>query len=251
MIQDPTDIEQDPDMATIRAGSHSRLSDFEACPRRAELKYIKRIPEPPRPLPPGKTEHANDRGTRVHKSAEQYVGGGVELIQELHHFAPEMAQLRELAKLGNVSMEGEWAFNRAWEAVAWMSHDAWVRVKTDVTVFMTQKHAVVIDYKTGKRWSNEVKHAEQMNLYQLSAFLRYPKLETVTVELWYTDQNELHPTKFRRDQGLKYLAGFEARLVKLTTATEFPPKPNKFTCKWCPYKPTEQGGTGHCPDGVS
>jgi hypothetical protein len=42
--------------------SFSRLQNFEKCKYLAKLMYIDRIPEPERPLPPGKTEHANDRG---------------------------------------------------------------------------------------------------------------------------------------------------------------------------------------------
>ena len=40
----------------IRSWSFSRLSDFEACPLKAKLKIIDKIPEPERELPPGKTE---------------------------------------------------------------------------------------------------------------------------------------------------------------------------------------------------
>ena len=57
----------------IKAWSYSRLVDFEQCKLRAKLKYIDRIPEPARPLPPGKTEHANDRGTRIHDAGERFV----------------------------------------------------------------------------------------------------------------------------------------------------------------------------------
>ena len=39
------------------------------------LKHDQGIPEPQRPLPPGKTEHADDRGTRIHQSVEDYVAG--------------------------------------------------------------------------------------------------------------------------------------------------------------------------------
>ena len=56
----------------IKAWSYSRLADFEQCKLRAKLKYIDRIPEPARPLPPGKTEHANDRGTRIHDAGERF-----------------------------------------------------------------------------------------------------------------------------------------------------------------------------------
>ena len=48
---------------TISSWSFSKLGDFESCRLKAKLKHLDNIPEPERPLPPGKTEHANDRGT--------------------------------------------------------------------------------------------------------------------------------------------------------------------------------------------
>jgi RecB family exonuclease len=242
--------DQDSSMQTIKSGSHSRLVTFEQCKYRAKLAYIDRIPEPARPLRPGQTEHANDRGTRVHEAAEKFVEGGVELIQELKFFEPELIQLREMRSEGKVTTEGEWAYNRKWAPVAWRSYDAWMRIKCDTVAFMSPKYAVVIDYKTGKRYGNEFKHAEQMQLYQLGAFIRYPKLEKITVELWYTDQNEIARTEYRRDQGLRFVAGVEKRMDAMTSETDFMPNPNAYNCRWCPYKPEERGGTGHCSVGV-
>jgi hypothetical protein len=241
----------DHDPMKIKAGSHSRLTTFELCNFRAKLAYIDRIPEPDRPLKPGQTEHANDRGTRIHLAAEKFVQGGVELVDELKTFEPELLHLRDLNKKGQVSMEGEWAFDQKWSPVAWMSSDVWMRIKCDVTAFLDVENAVVIDYKSGKRWGNEVKHAEQMQLYQLGSFLRYPKLKTVTVELWYTDQNELHDMTYRREQGLRFAAGFEKRMKRMTDETEFKPNPNVHSCRFCPYRPSlYPTGDGPCKVGV-
>jgi RecB family exonuclease len=229
----------------IPTWSFSRIQDFEQCKRRAKLKYLDKIPEPERPLPPGKTEHANDRGTRIHDAGERFARGGIELIPELQKFKPEFERLKALYATGNVSLEGEWAMDRSWEPVAWASSDAWLRLKLDALVFLSPTEAVAIDYKTGKRYGNEVKHNEQLQLYQLVTFLRYPKLETIHVELWYLDVDELVTVTYTRNQGLRFRRSFENRGNAMTTCTEFPPNPNIFSCKWCPYK-----GTEHCDKGV-
>ena len=229
----------------IPTWSFSRLGDFEQCKYRAKLKYLDKIPEPERPLPPGKTEHANDRGTRIHDAAERYVRGGIELIPELHGFRPEFEKLKADFAAGKVSLEGEWGMNRQWEPVAWGSSDVWFRLKLDALVFLSKTEAVVIDYKTGRRYGNEVKHAEQTQLYQLVTFLRYPKLETIHTELWYPDVDELHSATYKRPQGLRFRRGFDVRGNALTTCTEFPANPNIFSCRWCPYKDTE-----HCTKGI-
>lgn len=234
----------------LKSWSHSRIVIFEQCKHRAKLQYIDRIPEPERPLPPGKTEHANDRGTRLHTAAEMFVKGGTELLPELNKFKPEFERLRALHTEGKVSLEGEWAFTRDWKPTAYMSSDVWARIKLDACVFMSPRRAVVIDYKSGKRFGNEVKHGEQMQLYQLGTFLRYPKIEEIEVELWYLDLDELHSMKYTRDQGMSFLQTFTNRGERITTAEDFPPNPNMFSCKWCPYKPVERGGTGHCSVGV-
>jgi len=231
----------------IKAWSHSRVVVFEQCKRHAKLKFVDRVPEPPRPLPPGKSEHANDRGTRIHEAAELFVKDNVELALELHSFSNEFFELRRLFREGKVSLEGEWAVDKDWKSVNWKSSDVWARIKLDALVHISDTHAVVIDYKTGKRWGNEIKHAEQMQLYQLASFLRYPKLQNIDVELWYTDLDELVKMSFTRAQGLRFMTGFTKRGEAMTSATEFPPNPNIFSCRYCPYGPA---GTGHCEVGA-
>lgn len=275
----------------ITSWSHSRLVQFESCPRRAYLLYDARIPEPDRPLPPGKTEHANDRGTRVHEACERFVRGEGELpVEAAAHFTHEFNALRELFQEGRVSLEGEWAMNQAWEPVSWNGEweefeptpeevaaaeplktlperpksgdwglfkgkyvtwvPSWLRLKLDAMVHVSETEAISIDYKTGRKFGNELKHAEQLQLYQLVCFLRYPKLEVVTTELWYLDQDELTAGTFTRAQGLRFKRSWDARGTRLTTATEFRPNPTVHTCKYCPYGPEHLGGTGHCSVGV-
>jgi RecB family exonuclease len=231
----------------IKSWSHSRLGDFERCKLAARLKYIDKVPEPIRPLPPGKTEHANDRGTRVHDGCEQYVRGNHdEMPHEADkHFGPQIDFLRVLYGEGVVSLEGEWGMDENWTPTDWKT--AWHRCKLDAIVFWAKTHATVIDYKTGKRFGNEVKHGEQMQLYVLNAFLRYPLLEEVTAELWYLDQNEVARITMRRDQGLRFRSNFDRRGRKVTDAIDFPPNPSRFACRWCEYGPWN---TGHCKVGV-
>jgi CRISPR/Cas system-associated exonuclease Cas4 (RecB family) len=230
----------------IKSWSHSRIVTFETCGFRAWLAYDQKVPEPPRPLPPGKTEHANDRGTRMHTAAEEYVRDDTdELIPELGKFQPQFDLMRVLYAEGLVSLEGEWGMGIDWSVAEW--REAWLRLKLDALVHWSPEYATVIDYKSGKMFGNEVKHAEQLQLYQLVTFLRYPKLETVEAELWYLDHGEVTRKVYTREQGLRFLPRWESRGLKLTTATEFPPRPNVHACKYCEYGPW---GTGHCEKGV-
>lgn len=233
-------------MSKIRSWSYSRLLDFEACPLMAKLKIIDKIPEPERPLPPGKTEHANDRGTRVHNECELYVRGEGPLPQEARYFEDEFKSLAAKFKKGTVSLEGEWGFDKEWQPIDWKL--AWLRMKLDANIHLSNTHAAVVDYKTGRKFGNEVKHGEQLQMYALAVFLRYPQVEHVTAELWYLDVNDLTSLDVTRPIGLRQLKPFDKRGRKMTEATEFPANPNAHSCRYCPYHPAK--GTGDCPHGV-
>ncbi len=231
---------------TISSWSHSKLGDFEKCKFLAWLKHDQKIPEPERPLKPGQTEHANDRGTRIHQHAEDYVTGKVDAqIPEMREFAQEFDHLRRLYPSGIVSLEGEWAVNRDWVPTDWRT--GWHRSKVDAIVLPNNWSAIVIDYKSGKRFGNEVKHSEQTQLYALNAVLRYPEIEEVTTELWYLDVKELTSATFTRAQILRFKPNFDRRGHAVTDCTDFPPNPNVYSCKWCQYGPWNGG---QCQVGV-
>lgn len=226
--------------------SHSKLGDFEKCKALYKFKHLDKIPEPERPLRPGQLEHANDRGTRVHTAAELFVNGTTTAqVDEMRKFAGEFEHLRHLFSKGLVSLEGEWAVDRDWNVADWRT--GWHRSKVDAIVFPAKHSAIVIDYKTGKKFGNEVKHAEQTQLYALNAVLRYPELEVVTTELWYLDQDDLTRAEFTRSQILRFKANWDRRGNALTSCTSFPPNPNYFTCQWCQYGPWNGG---QCKVGV-
>jgi len=231
----------------ITSWSHSKLGDFEKCKFLCWLKHDQKIPEPERPLPPGKSEHANDRGTRIHTACEEFVNGTIdEQIPEMREFFQEFEHLRHLYSKGMVSLEGEWAVDDAWEPTDW--HTGWHRSKVDAIVMPTPEEAIVIDYKSGKKYGNEIKHAEQTQLYALNAVLRFPEIELVTTELWYLDVKELTSATFTRSQILRFKANFDKRGRALTSCNTWPANPNVFSCQWCQYGPWN---SGHCTVGIS
>jgi RecB family exonuclease len=231
----------------IRSWSHSRYENFKKCAFRAKLLYIDKLEEPKGPLKPGLTEYPNDRGNRVHEGAELFVKGGVELLPELKAFRPEFERLRELYTQGLVSLEGEWGFDHDWNAAAYKTRESELRVKIDAMVRSAPYNAVVIDFKTGRRGGNELKHAEQTQLYTVATLMRYPEIEHVTTELWYTDENDLVRVEYTREQGLRFLKIWNDRGAEILAETVFAPNPNKYSCLFCRFGPK---GNGICKVGV-
>lgn len=243
---------------TVKAWSFSTLSKYEECPFHIKLAKIDKIPEPPRPEPPdSKKEHANARGDRVHSEAEAFVKNEGPMTRELKKFEKEFTNLQTRYIKGQVSLEHMWCYDRAWNPVAVDDYDnTWLRVKLDAMVFLNDETGVVIDYKTGKKWGNEVKHAQQAQLYQLAAFLKYPQLKALYTEFWYLDQDQITSMRYRREQGLRFYTTFNMRATIMTSDTLFKPKPNGHSCKFCPYGPEEFSNkwinkSGDCPHGVA
>lgn len=217
---------------TIPSWSISRWQVFEQCQYRAKLQWLDNIPDmQPKP--------SADRGTKIHLDAENFVLGKGDLTHELRHFAADLKALRAHADAGRVTVEEEWAFDSHWHATEWKS--GWLRLKADATCRVSPRRLVVVDYKSGKRFGNELKHAVQLQLYALCALLLHQDVEEVVCELWYVDHNELADFTMRRGQLEKYLRYFDSRGRKLTETTEFKPNPNVIACKYCPYHADRQG----------
>jgi len=245
-------------VSTIKAGSFSRLQIYSECPYRAKLAFVERVPEPERPpLPDGK-EYPNDRGSRIHDYAENLVRGiegFEEYVPPLINFKEEFEVLKRLYQDGQLLMEDLWLFDDGWNSLPsdLPPYDPriWLRIKIDAfAISQDGTRGVVIDHKTGKRYGNEIKHGEQVQLYALSVFLRFPEIEHLTTELWYLDLNEIQPFNISRRHGLKFLKKWNERMLKMTSDTEFKPNNNTHSCRFCPYKTGEiyNGlmGTGHC-----
>lgn len=221
--------------------SFSKLSDFSRCKLAFKIKHIDRVPEPERILKKGQTEFANDRGSRIHDNIETYIRGEHDALcdEADKHFGTHIDLLRVLYDEGKVEMEDQWAFDRNWEPAPWET--GWVRMKLDFLVHVSKYEAIVGDWKSGRHFGVEVAHANQLNLYALSTFLRFPELEEIAVADYYIDHGKTTERIFTRDQALRFKRSFDNQGTALTDCTDWPANPNKFSCQWCPW-----GETGHC-----
>jgi CRISPR/Cas system-associated exonuclease Cas4 (RecB family) len=219
---------------------------YEECPHKVKLKYIDRIPEPERELPPGKDEHPMDRGSRVHDGCEKFVMGDLAdlPVEANKYFSDEFEHLRKLYKRGLVELEMSCGVDKGWEFVPEWNDDTWCLIKMDAEL-KTDDMALIIDYKTGKRRYNEVKHAEQMQLYQIAFFKKHPDINKLRTELWYLDLGEVHGMNYTRKQGMVFQRTYDRRAKKMLRDKQFTPTPSQYACRFCPYG-QGKNKTGHC-----
>ena len=221
--------------------SFSALKVFEECPYRTYISRVKRVAEPSSP--------AADRGSAIHQEAEDYVSGKLgEMPDSLKKFDDDFEQLRSLYADAKVELEGEWGFDLDWQPVGWMEPSTWARIKLDALVNEDEQSCRVIDYKTGKKFGNEITHGQQCLLYAIGTFFRYPHIEFAQTELWYLDKGEKTIKQFTRAEAMAFAPGFYTRAIAMTTCTDYEPNPSKNNCKWCSYK---KGDPPECYWGVS
>jgi hypothetical protein len=173
-------------------------------------------------------------------------GQSEDLDPDLKDFAEELAALRNLYRESHVTIEEPWAWTERFEQPCdWK--DGWVRMKLDFYVHGPDlTRALVVDLKSGKKSGNEIKHTEQGELYAIGAYLRSNRtLKEVRTEFWYVDQNDSMDTTYTEDRILFALPRWIERGLKVTSG-EYPARPNIFSCKFCPFRRTEDGGSGAC-----
>lgn len=225
----------------IESWSFSRLEVYEACPYRAYLQYVQKIPVP-EPVPgPEQQEHPLVRGLRVHTAAEAFVTRteDVRLIDELQVFNDAFHQQRAcyLNDPKSCVVEAEWAITRSWERTGWSCKDAWGRMKLDWGYVYENDELLpcmdIVDYKTGKKYPP--KHIQQGQLYALVGSIYFPDVEKFNVSFWYLDQGETLDSSYSKLQVQVFQDGFDRRARAMTAAVDFPPRTSSFTCRFCPY----------------
>lgn len=227
--RDPNKIITMFETGPLKSWSFSSLSVYEQCPLRSKFKSIDKISEP--------STAALARGSEIHDLAERYVRGleGEEVPLPLQQFEKGFTQLKEEFAAGKVTCEEEWAFRKDWSETGWMDDDCWHRAKLDAFLVGGDGSALIVDYKTGKKFGNELKHGEQGLVYAIGAFLKYPELDFIKIEFWYLDKGEKLIRNFTRQQALLFQPQLHQRAVKMTTAVEFEAKPSFVACRWCHY----------------
>lgn len=217
----------------LTAWSYSRYNDYQTCPMRFAYKHLLRIKEPGSP--------AMERGSAIHKEAEQYVTAARKPRSVPPSLANFAQQFEELRKMGNVRVEQQWGFRQDWTETGWFDRDVWVRNVLDVCVLYDDHTADVIDHKTGKKY---VTNEDQMQLFALVTFRKFPDVTDVTTRLWYLDLPDREGNEvvmeYARREADSIQRDWEKKVKPMFVDRRFPPRPNP-KCRWC-FLSKDKGG---------
>lgn len=227
---------------TFTRWSWSMLATYRKCHYRARLRYIDRMPEPPR-----EKDDRRDRGVIIHKGMEDFVLGEErrELPEVLIPFEGPLQNMRDARLEGHqVEVEKPLFFDKNWQLLEDDGPERWLIVIPDATVHVPGEFLLTVDGKSGKKFGNEVSHYGQVELYSIAQWLRFPKLSAYDAELWYFDQKDVVSHQFTPSQLERARARLDAEVTLMMKDTIHRPNPTKMNCKYCPYS---SRGTGACP----
>jgi PD-(D/E)XK nuclease superfamily len=233
---------------TVDAWSFSRYKDYVQCPLKFACKHLMKWKEP--------GNAAMDRGTAIHKLAEDFTQGKItKLPKELSNFKEEFNRLAKKYKQkpGTVSVEGEWAFNRSWEPVPWFGGvQVYARIKLDVFEFVAENVGEITDHKTGQhRAEQEDEYVEQLQLYALASFRKFPTLVAARPRILYLDHGKTYPADaigeqtepleyFKKKDEKNLVKLWDKKVLPMFTDTRFAPTANS-KCHWCHYRKANGG----------
>lgn len=215
-------------MGLIKAWSYSRYADYERCPQLAKYKHVDKLPQP--------ENDAMIGGKEAHDAIAAYLRGdhpGGESVRGWKDFQPLFDELKALEPL----VEQQWGFSSNWKLTSWFGSDTWFRSVLDAAVIYADNTADVVDHKTGKA---RPEHAAQAELYAVSTFLRYSRVERVTVRFWYLDHASESVYRFARSDKDELIRRWERKVKPMLNDTIMAPKPGQH-CAWCDFAKSKNG----------
>lgn len=210
--------------------SWSRLSDFQQCPRKFNLKYISKS------FPKESESIHLVRGQQLHKQLEDYViaknGGSAMPLG----FSPEVKDtLPYVDKLytvyDQVHPEAQIACDVNWNQCEWFAKETAWRSIWDV-VGLSPGTVFIGDWKSGKIYPYGSTFG-QLHLSAVIALERFKDAPEVNAAYVYIEHKQITKIKVTRDQLPEVRDHFDSEFHKVNKEVTWDPTPND-NCKWCP-----------------
>lgn len=217
--------------------SHSRLSDFNQCPKKFHLKYIEKAANF-QMKQEDKSIHLV-RGDNIHKALEAYLvklKAGENNIQpsslaEVEATKPLIDKYISTFGLDNVHPEAQVSINSDWKQVEWFDKQSYYRAIFDM-IALGLDIAVINDYKTGKFKNYAPDNGMgQLELSSAIGLSLWDVKEIKTNYLFVDHKKSIQKTYTKADKN-RLVDHFTKEHDRVNAEKNFDPKANQF-CTWC------------------
>lgn len=215
--------------------SHSRLSDFNQCPKKFWHKYIDKTASFKEE---GTSPHLV-RGRNVHKQLENYVvkvNAGEQGIRTSSLTEVETGKALADSLFTSYSVvlpEAQVAINDQWMQSEWFGKDAYYRAIYDM-ICIRPEDIMIVDWKTGKYVEyTPVTGYGQLELSAAIALNIWPEAQEIHTVYAYVDHRKTIKKTYTRGDEPRLVEWFKKEHDKVNAEENFDPKANEF-CRWCP-----------------
>jgi RecB family exonuclease len=213
-------------MERLTTWSYSRYSTYTQCPKKAKYLYIDKLKE--------ESSEALEKGSRIHKEMEEYLA----LNMPVPRSADLFSELLMALKKEKATPEEMWGLTKEFKDCSPWDSNVWLRGKLDA-YFVKGDKLTIIDFKTGK---DRPKNMDQLELYAIMGFAKFPKVEVVEVQLWYLDSGTFQSHNYSTDQVDHLILQWRGRIEPYLKDETFRENPSRL-CGWCGFS---KGKGGPC-----
>jgi len=208
--------------------SFSSIKLYQKCPYAYACRYILNLPE--------ETSAAMDRGTRLHKLAEDYLLGN---ISQCPYDLKKVGMRIFWMQQRKAKPEETWLLDADWKPT---DNPKVAKIKAIIDVHYTDNGVLYLhDYKSGRAYPD---HADQLELYSLIGLQRYPDAKRVESSAIYIDSgNEGFTRSILPAMFSHYQKRWVEVLRRLDSEEEFGPSAGTH-CLRCAYG-ASKGGPCH------
>ena len=210
--------------------SYSKLALFKQCPHKFKLTYIDKIPEPG-------DNSALIKGSKIHSLLENFetYDKTSEYTTLVENFANSQIGKDILSKNSIrehcVKFDAELNANDSLKKKEAYFIGYIDRINISQTIEL-------IDYKTGKYKDPKWQDYEQLSIYALYIFSKYPQVQEIKLRYVYVEHSKENSKVLKRSDADKIKKSLQEtiNLIELCNSTkQYPKKPQRL-CDWCGYK---------------
>lgn len=219
----------------VTAWSYSAWALYDECPAKYKYAKIDKLPDPPGP--------AMARGREVHKAVETYLKEPKKHQFPMEHGKKFVDLILALRDAPNLLVEQQWCFTKDWRETGWFDkrgghYTPWLRSVVDAGVIYEDGVVEVVDWKTGKLYAT---NEDQMELFALTAMVRYKQAPMVITRLAYLDDGAEIIVEHDASDREKLKAKWERKVQPLFNETIWAPKPSTKACRFCNFSRSKGG----------
>lgn len=208
--------------------SYSKISCFKQCPYKFKLIYIDKLQKPV-------VNEALVKGSKIHELLENFEN--FDKTSQYSKIVLDFANSELGRDILSKNSTREWCvkFDENLNADDSLTQKSAKLIGYIDRINATENGIELIDFKTGKYKDPRWQDFEQLTIYSIYMFSKYPTLSDLKLRYVYVEHSKENSKIISRNEADFEKTILSKTLMGIENAKEYPKKPQKL-CEWCEFK---------------